>query len=107
MGDRMTAAAQKQNNWLDQRWTVNLSILFTELPLFERPAAAGRSNSGSSVKRIDRFTVQRWSSQLFCFCAAAVMRSPIQFHDTEARFCLMELSHGAARGCQEAIATKC
>ena len=36
----MTAAAQKQNNWLDQRWTVNLSILFTELPLFERPAAA-------------------------------------------------------------------
>ncbi|MFC1403683.1 MULTISPECIES: TIM barrel protein [Streptacidiphilus] len=40
MGDRMTAAAQKQHNWLDQRWTVNLSILFTELPLFERPAAA-------------------------------------------------------------------
>jgi hydroxypyruvate isomerase len=37
MGDRMTAAAR---NWLDQRWTVNLSILFTELPLLERPAAA-------------------------------------------------------------------
>lgn len=27
-------------SWLDQRWTVNLSILFTELPLRERPAAA-------------------------------------------------------------------
>ncbi|MFC1414460.1 TIM barrel protein [Streptacidiphilus sp. N1-12] len=38
MGDRMTAAAAR--NWLDQRWTVNLSILFTELPLLERPAAA-------------------------------------------------------------------
>jgi hydroxypyruvate isomerase len=37
MGDRMTAAAR---DWLDQRWTVNLSILFTELPLLERPAAA-------------------------------------------------------------------
>ncbi|MHA6759109.1 TIM barrel protein [Streptacidiphilus sp. PAMC 29251] len=33
----MTAAAR---DWLDQRWTVNLSILFTELPLLERPAAA-------------------------------------------------------------------
>ncbi|MEZ0094735.1 TIM barrel protein [Streptacidiphilus sp. EB129] len=37
MGDFMTAAAP---NWLDQRWTVNLSTLFTELPLVERPAAA-------------------------------------------------------------------
>lgn len=37
MGDRMTAAA---HDWLDQRWTVNLSILFAELPLLERPAAA-------------------------------------------------------------------
>jgi hydroxypyruvate isomerase len=27
-------------DWLDQRWTVNLSILFTELPLTRRPAAA-------------------------------------------------------------------
>jgi hydroxypyruvate isomerase len=26
--------------WLNQRWTINLSILFTELPLLERPAAA-------------------------------------------------------------------
>ncbi|MBF9070241.1 TIM barrel protein [Streptacidiphilus fuscans] len=33
----MTATAQ---SWLNQRWTVNLSILFTELPLVERPAAA-------------------------------------------------------------------
>ncbi|MEZ0067719.1 hydroxypyruvate isomerase [Streptacidiphilus sp. MAP12-20] len=33
----MTAAEQ---SWLNQRWTVNLSILFTELPLVERPAAA-------------------------------------------------------------------
>lgn len=28
------------SDWLNQRWTVNLSILFTELPLVERPAAA-------------------------------------------------------------------
>lgn len=28
------------SDWLNQRWTVNLSILFTELPLLERPAAA-------------------------------------------------------------------
>ncbi|MGH3249124.1 MAG: TIM barrel protein [Trebonia sp.] len=28
------------SDWLDQRWTVNLSILFTDLPLTERPAAA-------------------------------------------------------------------
>lgn len=27
-------------DWLNQRWTVNLSILFTEFPLLERPAAA-------------------------------------------------------------------
>jgi hydroxypyruvate isomerase len=27
-------------DWLNQRWTVNLSILFTDLPLVERPAAA-------------------------------------------------------------------
>jgi hydroxypyruvate isomerase len=27
-------------DWLNQRWTINLSILFTELPLAERPAAA-------------------------------------------------------------------
>jgi hydroxypyruvate isomerase len=27
-------------DWLNQRWTVNLSILCTELPLLERPAAA-------------------------------------------------------------------
>jgi hydroxypyruvate isomerase len=27
-------------DWLNQRWTVNLSILFAELPLLERPAAA-------------------------------------------------------------------
>lgn len=27
-------------DWLNQRWTVNLSILFTELPLTQRPAAA-------------------------------------------------------------------
>jgi hydroxypyruvate isomerase len=40
MGDRMTAAAR---NWLDQRWTVNLSTLFTELPLVERPAAAAEA----------------------------------------------------------------
>lgn len=33
MGDRVS-------DWLDQRWTVNLSILFTDLPLTERPAAA-------------------------------------------------------------------
>lgn len=26
--------------WLNQRWTINLSILFTELPLLQRPAAA-------------------------------------------------------------------
>ena len=38
MGDRMTTAAA--HAWLDQRWTVNLSTLFTELPLVERPAAA-------------------------------------------------------------------
>ena len=38
MGDRMTTAAAR--DWLDQRWTVNLSTLFTELPLVERPAAA-------------------------------------------------------------------
>jgi hydroxypyruvate isomerase len=38
MGDRMTTAAAP--DWLDQRWTVNLSTLFTELPLVERPAAA-------------------------------------------------------------------
>lgn len=28
------------SSWLNQRWTVNLSILFTELPLVQRPAAA-------------------------------------------------------------------
>ena len=28
------------SDWLNQRWTVNLSILFTDLPLRERPAAA-------------------------------------------------------------------
>ena len=28
------------SDWLNQRWTVNLSILFTDLPLTERPAAA-------------------------------------------------------------------
>jgi len=33
VGDRVS-------DWLDQRWTVNLSILFTDLPLTERPAAA-------------------------------------------------------------------
>ena len=33
MGDRVS-------DWLDQRWTVNLSILFTDLPLTGRPAAA-------------------------------------------------------------------
>jgi hydroxypyruvate isomerase len=40
--DRMTAAARStpDQQWLDQRWTVNLSILFTELPLLDRPAAA-------------------------------------------------------------------
>lgn len=27
-------------DWLNQRWTANLSILFTELPLVRRPAAA-------------------------------------------------------------------
>ncbi|WP_225446879.1 TIM barrel protein [Streptacidiphilus sp. PB12-B1b] len=34
----MTTAAA--HAWLDQRWTVNLSTLFTEVPLVERPAAA-------------------------------------------------------------------
>src|SRR3979490_1016961 len=29
--------------WLTQRWTLNLSILFTELPLLERPAAAAEA----------------------------------------------------------------
>lgn len=33
MGDRVS-------DWRDQRWTVNLSILLTDLPLAERPAAA-------------------------------------------------------------------
>ena len=33
MGDRVS-------DWRDQRWTVNLSILLTDLPLTERPAAA-------------------------------------------------------------------
>ncbi|MEY9966500.1 hydroxypyruvate isomerase [Streptacidiphilus sp. MAP12-16] len=36
----MTAAAR---NWLDQRWTANLSTLFTELPLVQRPAAAAEA----------------------------------------------------------------
>lgn len=40
MGDLMTAAAR---NWLDQRWTANLSTLFTELPLVQRPAAAAEA----------------------------------------------------------------
>ena len=41
MGDRMTTAAA--HTWLDQRWTANLSTLFTELPLVERPAAAAEA----------------------------------------------------------------
>lgn len=36
------------NDWLNQRWTVNLSILFTELPLLERPAAAAALGFGSA-----------------------------------------------------------
>jgi hydroxypyruvate isomerase len=32
--------AANPSPWLNQRWTINLSILFTELPLLERPAAA-------------------------------------------------------------------
>lgn len=46
MGDRMTTAAA--HAWLDQRWTVNLSTLFTELPLVERPAAAAAAGFDSA-----------------------------------------------------------
>ncbi|QMU68699.1 TIM barrel protein [Streptacidiphilus sp. P02-A3a] len=42
----MTTAAAYA--WLDQRWTVNLSTLFTELPLVERPAAAAAAGFDSA-----------------------------------------------------------
>ena len=41
-------AANAAPAWLDQRWTVNLSILFTELPLLERPAAAAAAGFDSA-----------------------------------------------------------
>ncbi len=41
-------AANAAPSWLDQRWTVNLSILFTELPLLERPAAAAAAGFDSA-----------------------------------------------------------
>jgi hydroxypyruvate isomerase len=46
MGDRMTTAAA--DAWLDQRWTVNLSTLFTEVPLVERPALAAAAGFDSA-----------------------------------------------------------
>ncbi len=36
------------SDWRNQRWTVNLSILFTELPLAQRPAAAAALGFGAA-----------------------------------------------------------